>query len=791
MRIHTGLRATMSRWAVVAAVAVVVMALMAPLAASTQPVEDDIVLPGGELPAAAAAPESARKAFDPAGAPLLEEVSAGADALALDDATLAEAAARNGMSVADLTDLLAEDDTAHLDLHGRVFFVEPVPDAALLASIDDDVAAGPFPYNQTFKLNSKPGSKRTIYLDFTGHTVSGTAWQLPDIYGGVNLPEPYVAVAFDLNGNPNSFSNAEMDAIQSIWQRVSEDFSPFDVNVTTAEPTVGAIRRDSAADQTYGTRLVITKAFPYCVAQCGGVAYLSAFNDGDLHDYFQPAWCFPDQLSNLTKLIAECASHEVGHNLGLLHDGLGGQGYYLGHDPWAPIMGAGYYQPVSQWSKGEYTGANQFQDDLAVMSQHGAVVRPDDHGNTTGKATTLLTSRSGIISSANDNDTFKFVAAASGTATFKATPFSVSPNLDIVLRLYAANGSLLATSAPAVARSTDDVATGMNATLKRSVKAGTTYYVQVSGGSYLTPATGYSRYGSIGQFQIKVEGVAGAVLCNGLPATIIGTNGNDVINGTPGNDVIWAGPGNDTVNGLGGNDVICGGPGNDTLKGGSGHDVLLGEAGNDKLNGGAGNDKIWGHAGNDTLTGGAGKDTLRGGAGHDKLFGDAGDDKLFGDAGNDEIRGGSGNDTVNGAAGNDKLWGANGNDTLNGGAGDDTLRGGAGNDKLNGGAGTDKLWGDAGNDELRGGKGKDTLNGGAGVDKLWGDAGNDTLNGNAGNDQLRGGSGDDTLNGGGGADKLWGNAGKDKLNGGGGNDTCNGGGGKDTGSSCEVRSSIP
>ena len=32
------------------------------------------------------------------------------------------------------------------------------------------------PLDQTFLLHSRPGSKRTIYLDFKGATLSGTAW---------------------------------------------------------------------------------------------------------------------------------------------------------------------------------------------------------------------------------------------------------------------------------------------------------------------------------------------------------------------------------------------------------------------------------------------------------------------------------------------------------------------------------------------------------------------------------------------------------------------------------------
>ena len=87
--------------------------------------------------------------------------------------------------------------------------------------------------------------------------------------------------------------------------------------------------------------------------------------------------------------------------------------------------------------------------------------------------------------------------------------------------------------------------------------------------------------------------------CKGKPATIVGTNGNDVRKGTSGKDVIVGLGGNDQLSGLAGNDLICGGAGKDTLKGGKG---------NDKLSGGKGNDTLMGGPGEDNLKGGAGKD---------------------------------------------------------------------------------------------------------------------------------------------------------------------------------------
>jgi Ca2+-binding RTX toxin-like protein len=79
--------------------------------------------------------------------------------------------------------------------------------------------------------------------------------------------------------------------------------------------------------------------------------------------------------------------------------------------------------------------------------------------------------------------------------------------------------------------------------------------------------------------------------CKGIPATVVGTPGNDVRSGTPARDVLVGLAGNDRLSGLAGNDLICGGSGRDTLKGGEGNDKLYGQKSDDTLKGGPGKDK--------------------------------------------------------------------------------------------------------------------------------------------------------------------------------------------------------
>jgi hypothetical protein len=132
--------------------------------------------------------------------------------------------------------------------------------------------------------------------------------------------------------------------------------------------------------------------------------------------------------------------------------------------------------------------------------------------------------------------------------------------------------------------------------------------------------------------------------CEGLDATIIGTQDGDEISGTEGPDVINALDGNDTILGLGGDDIVCGGEGDDVMYGSGGHDSLFGQAGNDTL---------IGAGGGDFLVGAQGNDDLQGGGGNDQLFGDEGDDTLSGGGGNDAADGGPDTDICDGGGNSD------------------------------------------------------------------------------------------------------------------------------------------
>jgi RTX calcium-binding nonapeptide repeat (4 copies)/Divergent InlB B-repeat domain len=742
---------------------------------------------------------------------------------------LSQVAAANHKSPAELTRLLRTDATMWLDEDGRLFVRDSFAPPPAASGAREDA---PFPNAQTFQLHSKPGADRVIYLDFDGQVVAGTAW------GVSSDPQP----AFDMDGDPTNWSQAEVDVIQSVFQRVSEDYAPFDVDVTTEEPGLDALNRDSAADQTFGTRVLITPSLSahqsLCGGTCGGVAFVGIFNDVD-NTYYEPAWVFANTMQNNPKYIAEAASHEAGHNLGLSHDGTASLAYYAGQYDWAPIMGVGYYEPISQWSKGEYPDANNTQDDFAVIQSFGLPLRADDHASTIADATSLgtKTTAGGVITSRDDADMFSFTRTCSGSTTITVAPSANSPNLDAGLRILDSAGAVVGKDDPPSSFSTYDVAKGLSATVTADLAAGT-YYIEVKGVGMLGPATGYSDYGSVGPYSLALTACAttsvltvtkagsgtgtvtstpAGIACGATCSAGFATGSSVVLTAAPQPTSTFAGwsgacagtstctvsmsgdqsvtatfgagtaactisgtAGDDVLRGTRQDDVICGKGGNDTLLGLGGDDTLIGGPGRDEVDFGSATGPVTVRLASGTATG-QGNDKLRG---IESIDGSRFADKLVGDELANRLAGKGGNDTIIGAAGNDKVYGGRGDDTLSLGDGADTGSGGAGTDTV--------AFGAAVHVNLAAGtatgQGADTL---ATIENVDGSRAADTLRGSAGRNVLSGGLGNDTILGAGGNDILNGQRGNDSMNGGAGTDRCGGGAGTDTGAACETRVSIP
>ncbi|WIA11292.1 hypothetical protein OEZ85_011415 [Tetradesmus obliquus] len=240
--------------------------------------------------------------------------------------------------------------------------------------------------------------------------------------------------------------------MEIIWRAVSEDFWPFDIDVTT-NPPVGAQWNTS----NY-LRLAIGGNGAW-VGGPGGISYIDMVNQAGA-GFYQPTFVFPQNLGpNIPKYVWEAVSHEAGHWFGLQHDGVrdavgytvteyyqgspGGNGNSLNAAvSWAPIMGTAYWASISQWSKGEYPMANNQEDDMGRLSMRigwaptsvptgatidTAVALPLSGGGT-NSATVSGSVTAATLRNASDVHVYSF-AAAPGTVTVTCDVLNAYNNL--------------------------------------------------------------------------------------------------------------------------------------------------------------------------------------------------------------------------------------------------------------------------------------------------------------------------------------------------------------------------
>jgi hypothetical protein len=341
----------------------------------------------------------------------------------------------------------------------------------------------PPPTSIAYTLESLPGANAVVMLDFDGHNTDGSWWGA-------------------INALPADVSEAD---ITDAWRVISEDFRPYQLNITTNEN----VYQSAPSDRRM--RVIFTPTTDAAPGS-GGVAFIGVFTTGG---ELAPCWVYNIGSG---KIMGETASHEIGHTMGLVHDGReipdqGHEEYYGGQGDWAPIMGVSYYREVSHWSKGEYQYANNSEDDISIIgSNNGFTFRSDVQGSSIATATPLVVnngtvaaqSNYGIINNNGDLDFFSFTSQG-GNLNLTISPAPYFPNLNIIATLYDHTGQIITSSNPP----------GLSAAVFNLNLATGTYYIGVDGTGEGDPfSTGYSDYSSIGEYSIAGNIVTVPNNCN-------------------------------------------------------------------------------------------------------------------------------------------------------------------------------------------------------------------------------------------------------------------------------------
>lgn len=325
-------------------------------------------------------------------------------------------------------------------------------------------------------LESYPTSEYVIYIDYDGEVVSGDFWNDRNNDGQ------------DIICAPSGLSD---EAIYAIWQIVSEDYKPFNINVTTRRDVYDAVHYSKSQ------MLIITESSSWYSNTSKGVGRFWSFKNNT-----SPCFVFSNKFGSWPNNIGGVSSHELGHAFGLHHDGSSSTSYYQGHGMWNTIMGGNFSKKTTQFSKGEYEDANNTEDDLFIITEtSGLPYKNDDHGSVIESATLLLgdgenieeQNNNGVIERSTDVDYFSFYTSG-GLIDLKFTGAVPKPNLNIKVTLYDEGSQELVLS---------DIPNEVYASIQTTVSEGR-YYLKIEGVGEADPLTnGYSDYASLGYYGIE------------------------------------------------------------------------------------------------------------------------------------------------------------------------------------------------------------------------------------------------------------------------------------------------
>lgn len=357
------------------------------------------------------------------------------------------------------------------DLHPK----NPDDEMRMLRTADDLPQAatpavrhvGAYDGSHVGKLQSRPGSAYVILIDTKSVMTDG--------------------VPFDVS----------KEWIWETWQIVAASFSMFDVNVTTDWDVYNA----AAPSKRGGGTMYRQTGRSSCAFAFGSSTFCTLYKESTAYGQ------------------GRTAAHEFGHLFHLNHDGGAPGGEYhegIAEFQWVPIMGNYWFgtnwgQALYQWSKGEYSGASNKEDDFNILTRF-IPFKTDDISDT--KAL-VIESNGNVSANANfgqihkntDSDAFSFsIGSQGGTAnlTINRIEHIGGAMLDVHAKIKNSAGQVVAESNRSVNRS---------ASFNQALSAGN-YTLEILGGAEGTPSKGFSNYSSLGYYAIEGSIIGGGVGTN-------------------------------------------------------------------------------------------------------------------------------------------------------------------------------------------------------------------------------------------------------------------------------------
>ncbi len=347
--------------------------------------------------------------------------------------------------------------------------------------------------------SSRPGSPYTLYLDFSGFNYPGQ-WA-GDTPGNIGAWRNAVG----------SFSVPQQNEIKNIWARISEAYAPFNVNVTTVDPSglalnnwAGRLNYYDATPRVMHTIITGNSNPGSFFSGAGGVSYLDVWS-GTSANGQKTNWVFGDRLSYNHRNVYTASTHENGHAAGLEHQSDVNLGNSVVNNystnqsssTLAPFMGVGYGASRNTWRIGRDEGTpstNQNDVGQILSDNPGMGYFIDSIGDTLGTATPLPllgnlidpSLAKGVViptSSANPAVTSSVAGYFSFTTTGGVNTINLhaggqlitagtadpEPTLDGTLRILNSGGTPVATAATS----------SLGETLSINLSAGN-YYVEVT-----------------------------------------------------------------------------------------------------------------------------------------------------------------------------------------------------------------------------------------------------------------------------------------------------------------------